>query len=289
MRIRSTKPEFWRSPDTARLSYFARLLFMGLWNYVDDNGVGEYDEALIRSDLFPRDPVDEVSVMIHGAIIELYGMAQIILFESVETGRQYLQVANWHHQKINRPTKSQKPTATSANIRLIEPSVSDPGVITEDSLPDQGIKGSREPGIEGSGDQGTSTSLALVEGGPGGDPVTTAPAKAVAKTKRGTRIADDYMPSDETIAKIRAEFPSISKDDLIREHRKFCDHWQAKTGANGTKLDWDATWRNWMRTAYERGNIGRSGPAAQPSKVDAKAAGWSELGRQISEREAANG
>ena len=39
MRIRSIKPEFWTSDDVAQHDWNTRLLFIGLWSYVDDNGV----------------------------------------------------------------------------------------------------------------------------------------------------------------------------------------------------------------------------------------------------------
>ena len=68
MRIRSIKPEFWRSEDVARLTWHDRLLFIGLWSYVDDNGVGIDHEPSIIGDLFaadmfsdPRETVARVS------------------------------------------------------------------------------------------------------------------------------------------------------------------------------------------------------------------------------------
>ena len=66
MRIRSIKPEFWTSQDIADLSWDERLLFVGLWSYVDDNGVGRDVEKLITADLFaleddPRDTLAKVS------------------------------------------------------------------------------------------------------------------------------------------------------------------------------------------------------------------------------------
>jgi len=36
------------------------------------------------------------------------------------------------------------------------------------------------------------------------------------------------------------------------EHEKFCDYWAGVPGVKGRKLDWAATWRNWMRSAAER-------------------------------------
>ena len=62
MRIRSIKPEFWRSDDIDCLDWPTRLLFIGLWSYVDDNGVGRDRESDIAADLFSgdlsRDPRD---------------------------------------------------------------------------------------------------------------------------------------------------------------------------------------------------------------------------------------
>ena len=148
MRIRSIKPEFWRSADTADLDMFTRLLFIGLWNYVDDNGVGEDDVHLIRSDLFPRDRnVDELSAQIRGSLSELSRRGQITRFRHLKTGRDYFHVAAWHHQKINRPTESKKPLPTSDDCQLREDSGTTHGGFTEDSLPDQGIKGTRDQGI----------------------------------------------------------------------------------------------------------------------------------------------
>jgi hypothetical protein len=36
------------------------------------------------------------------------------------------------------------------------------------------------------------------------------------------------------------------------ETEKFINYWRAKSGATATKVDWPATWRNWMITAAER-------------------------------------
>ena len=48
MRIRSIKPDFWRSDDLDRLDWHTRLVYIGLWSYVDDNGVGREKAALLR-------------------------------------------------------------------------------------------------------------------------------------------------------------------------------------------------------------------------------------------------
>jgi hypothetical protein len=61
VRIRSTRPHFWRSERIASVSWDARLVLKGLESYVDDNGVGKDDIALIVGDLFQRDMIREPS------------------------------------------------------------------------------------------------------------------------------------------------------------------------------------------------------------------------------------
>ncbi|MCI2424118.1 hypothetical protein MOQ72_42660 [Saccharopolyspora sp. K220] len=46
MRIRTIKPEFSRSQPVADLPREVRLLWVGLWSYVDDNGVGVDDNGV---------------------------------------------------------------------------------------------------------------------------------------------------------------------------------------------------------------------------------------------------
>lgn len=85
------------------------------------------------------------------------------------------------------------------------------------------------------------------------DPPTPQGGKR-AKTK-GTRLVADWMPSAELIAQMRAECPQV---DLQAEHRIFVDYWIAQPGQKGVKLDWPATWRNWMRR--KQGDASRGAP-----------------------------
>lgn len=48
------------------------------------------------------------------------------------------------------------------------------------------------------------------------------------------------------------------------EFDKFRDYWTAKSGRNATKLDWAATWRNWMRNAGRPKRAGGSSTAGRP-------------------------
>lgn len=69
-----------------------------------------------------------------------------------------------------------------------------------------------------------------------------------ATEKRSTRLPDDWKPSE---ADVETAVASIGCQRVPAEIDKFRDYWRAKPGSGGKKLDWDATWRNWIRRAAE--------------------------------------
>lgn len=72
---------------------------------------------------------------------------------------------------------------------------------------------------------------------------TTIPATTA---RHGTRLPPDWQPPQDQIARIERELPQV---DWRAETEKFRDYWIAQPGQRGVKLDWPATWRNWMRNA----------------------------------------
>ena len=124
MRIRAIKPEFWRSQDISNLDIETRLLFIGLWSYVDDNGVGQDRDALIAADLFADDmsqyPRDTLA-RIHRGLATLHETEMITRY--TVDGRHFLHVTNWEkHQRIDRPNKPRYPLPTSENAEIATPS-----------------------------------------------------------------------------------------------------------------------------------------------------------------------
>lgn len=111
MRIRSTKPEFWRSRTVARVDWDARLVLKGLESYVDDNGVGKDDVELIVGDIFPRDLAREPSRTLARVSVAISSLHQAGLVWRYEAdGRELLFISSWESiQRIDRPGKGRLP------------------------------------------------------------------------------------------------------------------------------------------------------------------------------------
>ena len=66
---------------------------------------------------------------------------------------------------------------------------------------------------------------------------------------RGTRLPADWVPSEAQIAYCRTERPDLRPEWVAANFRDF---WISKAGSTAVKLDWDATWRNWVRKEREQ-------------------------------------
>jgi len=108
-RIRSIKPEFWKSETIAALSIQTRLTFIGLWSYVDDNGVGRDVEKLIAAEIYPlEDDPRETLAHVQRSLSELSEAGRILRYTC--EGKPYLAIVNWtEHQRIDKPNKPRYP------------------------------------------------------------------------------------------------------------------------------------------------------------------------------------
>lgn len=82
-------------------------------------------------------------------------------------------------------------------------------------------------------------------------------AKADARSARGTRLPDGWVPSTDLMA---FALGRMSPDEANEELDKFRDHWKSASGAKGVKLDWDATFRNWIRNAKRKPGANHATP-----------------------------
>lgn len=111
MRIRGTKPEFWKSRRISSVSWDARLVLKGLESYVDDNGVGVDDIELIVTDVFPRDMFAnprETVARVSEAISELFQAGLVHRYEA--NGDPLIYISFWESiQRIDKPGKGRNP------------------------------------------------------------------------------------------------------------------------------------------------------------------------------------
>src|SRR5690606_835176 len=111
VRIRSTKPEFWKSRRIASVDWDARLVLKGLESYVDDNGVGIDDIELIVTDVFPRDMFAnprETVARVSEAIGRLHQAGLVWRYEA--EGDNLLYISFWEEvQRIDKPGRGRKP------------------------------------------------------------------------------------------------------------------------------------------------------------------------------------
>jgi uncharacterized protein YdaU (DUF1376 family) len=66
---------------------------------------------------------------------------------------------------------------------------------------------------------------------------------------RGIRIPSNWAPTPIDYAAASNE--GLTSEEINREADRFRDYWISATGRTATKLDWSATWRNWIRRAAD--------------------------------------
>lgn len=84
-------------------------------------------------------------------------------------------------------------------------------------------------------------------------PLTTNQDK---KTQRGTRLSKDLIFPSEWLVFCKQERPELQP---VQTFEKFKDYWISQAGQKGVKLDWFATWRNWVRNT--------NAPKANPADI----------------------
>jgi len=66
---------------------------------------------------------------------------------------------------------------------------------------------------------------------------------------RGSRLAEDWKPGDRELDYARKA--GLSETQIDKEATKFVRHFTSQSGAKGVKLNWFATWQNWIDRAVE--------------------------------------
>lgn len=103
------------------------------------------------------------------------------------------------------------------------------------------------------------------------------------RADRATRIADGWTPRPEPDL-VQAVGGQRQAD---RELDRFRDYWTAQPGAKGRKVDWQATWRNWLRRAADNRRTSGSTDPPRPRALVVGSPEWEAQQaqqRQLEER-----
>jgi uncharacterized phage protein (TIGR02220 family) len=102
-RIRTIKPDFWTDENVVECSPLARLLFIGLWNFADDEGRMVYSPVRVKLQILPADNCDVPK------LIEELAARRMVLIYQVDSV-SYLCIPNFpRHQKIDKRAASKLP------------------------------------------------------------------------------------------------------------------------------------------------------------------------------------
>lgn len=102
-RIRTIKPEFWTDEKIVQLPFSARLFFIGLWNFADDEGFLDDEPERLRMQIMPNDQVDVDGLI---DLLECAGLIGRYVYNN-DHSRQAIKINRFlDHQRISNPTPS---------------------------------------------------------------------------------------------------------------------------------------------------------------------------------------
>ena len=155
-RIRTIKPEFFTSPDTAKASIEARLFYIALWCWADDWGIGEANMNALLGFAFPEDD-EKTRKEIQSLCKEVANTYGTLFYEN--NGRYFYAIPSWEdHQRTQRRAQRRNPTPddpeSQPDKRIYEkhaPSVFTQG--TSESTQGNDQEGTGEQGNRGTGER----------------------------------------------------------------------------------------------------------------------------------------
>ena len=114
------------------------------------------------------------------------------------------------------------------------------------------------------------------------DPTTT--PNGVVKTPPAVAARELALPEPFIVTRAMRGWAAekVPTVDVDRATEAFVDYWRGRAGKGARKADWEATWRNSLRSAVDRGQHLRAGAPRGGSQMPAdRAADVIEMGRQM--------
>ncbi|MCA6264427.1 MAG: helix-turn-helix domain-containing protein [Phenylobacterium sp.] len=102
------------------------------------------------------------------------------------------------------------------------------------------------------------------------------------KGKKGTRLSEDWIPSEADRQKAEAE--GLTEREIERAATEFRNYWCSRPGQGGVKLDWSRTWHNWVIRHADGRRGGRSGMASRPAQPGGGRQGVADFAEIVARR-----
>lgn len=221
-RIRTIKPEFFRSRSLARCSRDARMTFAGLWCEADDYGRGVADARILKGGIWPLD--DDIAWQdVEKHLGELEETGHIVRYDV--NGEDFFEIVSWaeHQSSAYRRGKAIHPASDGTVPHEAE------GTTHAETCKE--LQDARPSVLEGKGREGNEEGILEA----------AEPQPANKRKKAAHTIPEDWTPSQATREWARAEYPDHAKKGVLEA---FIDHAHA---TDRRLVDWDRAFRMWIR------------------------------------------
>lgn len=241
----------WALQDAPGVPTHLVAVLMGLANHADERGKGSYPSQATIAEYARKG-----ERAIRKDLKELVSLGLVVVSDDQSPAARIRTDSRPVVYDLRMDLRKEAGGTVGPPGTTVPPGTEDPPADTPEPGQEQATTGTTGPG--GTTVPGGTTGSN--EGACSSDEPTvnhkTSSSKKSSRT-RGTRIPDDFTVTPEMVAWCRSECPDVNGQ---RETQKFFNYWQAKTGAGATKLDWNATWRNWMLNAADRASPQSSSP-----------------------------
>lgn len=230
------------SEAMASLSWAAEVFYRRLMSVVDDHGRFHGLPKLIRAACYPLQ-IDKVSDADIGKwLTECVTAALVSVYPAVD-GKRYIQIEKFGQQVRS---KSKFPEPIEGDLDQLKSFASNCEQTQSNAHLDVFVFGDVDNGKN-------TPCFSHHDSFPDIEDLTPknkTPVLAVSNARgerRASRIPLDWEPSREMVNWALTEQPTWDRAHALSVGEAFRDYWSAKSGADARKLDWDATWRNWVR------------------------------------------
>ena len=244
-RIRSIKPEFWTSEQIVECSPHARLLFIGLWTFCDDNGIHPASCKRLKMEIFPGDDFTErdldtmIGELLASGLVEQYSVAN----------RDYWIVTGWaKHQKVDKPTYRHPPPNCEEKAKN---SPTSPRMLADESATPRVRSRVESNGVESNGEESNHEPTLS------GKPDATAVLAYL-----NDRTGKQFQPVKANTTLISAR---IAEGATLEDCKAVIDHKVAEWAADRKMAEYlrPATLFNATKFAQYAGELGSGGTASR--------------------------